>query len=361
MRVIYIVTGLGMGGAERVVVNLADAIFERGHKVLIISLTGDVLVSPCHDDIDIISICMKGVSDILRTLASLRNIIRKFEPDVIHSHMFHANILARISRLINPVPILICSAHSNNEGGLLRMLAYRLTDRLANISTNVSEQAVNEFIARRAVKPGRMIVVHNGIDIERFKFNQESRNKVRTSFKVDRHHIILAVGRLDTAKDYPNLFNAISKLSILRQDFIVLIAGDGPLKSYLQQLSLSLNISDYVRLLGIRSDIPELMSASDVFVLSSAWEGFGLVIAEAMACERLVVATDCGGVKEVIGECGITVAIKSPADLAEALHSALEITPHDQKILCSKARERVTKKYSLEGNVDAYLKLYMMF
>src|SRR5690606_23776011 len=95
-------------------------------------------------------------------------------------------------------------------------------------------------------------------------------------------------------------------------------------------------------------DVPRLMSAADVFVLSSAWEGFGLVAAEAMACERVVVATDCGGVREVVGEAGYLVPTRNSQALAAALTNAISLSIAEKSRLGRRARQRVEAHYSLD-------------
>ncbi|MEL0638716.1 glycosyltransferase [Marinomonas sp. TI.3.20] len=358
MKLLLVITGLGMGGAENVVVNLADALVERGHLVKIAYLTGEALVLPSNSNIEVVSIGMKGAKDFFKAYIRLRALVNSFKPDVVHSHMIHGNLLSRLVRLTVKVPKLICTAHSNNEGGKLRMLAYRLTDQLANISTNVSEEAVKAFVKAGAAKAGRMISVVNGIDTNCFISNPKLRNEKRRELDGFDQKIILAVGRLDVAKDYPNLLNTIALLKKQRQDFKVFIAGDGPLKQELLALSVSLQIECCVEFLGICHDIPALMAASDVFVLSSAWEGFGLVVAEAMSCERVVVATDCGGVADVVGDNGFLVEPRNSNVLLKAINEALDLSTDERVELGALARQRIIVKFSLVANTNAFLKLY---
>lgn len=361
MKILLVIAGLGMGGAEHVVVNLADELVKLGHTVKIAYLTGFVLVSPKSPEIEIISIGTIGIENFFKAYFNLRSIVKKFKPDVVHSHMYHSNILSRLLRLTISVPKVISTAHNTNEGGRFRMLAYRLTDSLADISTNVSEQAVSEFVIRGAVKTGRMIAIPNGIDTNKFYFSSSERDRTRKDLAVEEKNILLiSVGRLNKQKDYPNLLNAVSLLKELRQDFKVIIVGDGPLKSELYSLVKKLSLESYVEFLGIRSDIPSLMSAADIFVLPSAWEGFGLVVAEAMACERLVVATDCGGVSEVVGPNGLLVEPRNSIVLAQELNTALSMNKQTRLEIGSAARQRIINNYSLDVNVDAYLNLYMI-
>ena len=347
-----------MGGAEHVVVNLADELVKLGHKVKIAYLTGNVIVSPKNPDIQLIPIKMSSKNDFIGAYFRLREVVKKFKPDVVHSHMFHANALSRLIRLTVDIPKLVSSSHNTNEGGRLRMLVYRITDTFVNISTNVSQEAVDIFINKSAIKSDRMVSVVNGIDTDQFYFDRESRITKRKELGISDINIILAVGRLTSQKDYPNLLNSIALLKHYRNDFKLLIAGDGILKTELIALVKNLDIVDYVEFLGIRRDIPMLMAASDIFVLSSAWEGFGLVVAEAMACERVVVATDCGGVSEVVGSDGFLVETGNSSLLAKSLYEALNLNDEERSIIGTAARKRIIDNYSLSANVEAYLKLY---
>ncbi|MEO5658923.1 MAG: glycosyltransferase [Polaromonas sp.] len=359
MKIMFVITGLGMGGAEKVVTSLADAFAEKGHHVLIAYLTGDALVLPANPAIRIVDLHFKQPTNIIAAYFRFRRLVIDFKPDIVHSHMVHANILARLLRISTSLPRLISTAHSSNEGGRLRMLAYRLTDRLADISTNVSDEAVAAFIERKAANYGRMVTVHNGISTINFSFSFYARATIRQQLGIkDNCKLILAVGRLNDAKDYPNLFRALQRVNTSSIDFKVFIVGDGPLRGKLQAMMRELHLNDCVELLGTRHDVAKLMCAADVFVLSSAWEGFPLVVGEAMACECVVVATDCGGVSEFIGSTGYLVPCRRPAALAEALAAALALSPSASKTLGQAARQRVQDRYSLDAAVEKWLQLY---
>lgn len=358
MKVLLISTGLGLGGAEHVVVNLADQLVGLGHTVKIAYLLGPALVLPKNNNIEVIAVGMHRHRDMLTAYLKLRSIIKQFNPDVVHSHMVHANLLTRLVRVTTAIPRLLCTAHSNNEGGKLRMLAYRLTDKLADISTNVSEQAVADFIKQGAVKPGRMLNVPNGIDTTQFNFDRVARARVRAQLALDNKKMLLAVGNLHAAKDYPCLLRAIALLAKQRQDFKLFIVGTGPLETALKQQVQDLDISQYVEFLGRRRDIKDLMSACDIYVMSSAWEGLPMVILESMACERLVVATDCGGIKEVISGLGLSVSPQDPLALAQSLEQALLLPKEQVSFIGTRSRERIVNHYSLQSMVSRYIDLY---
>ncbi len=300
MKVLLIITGLGMGGAERMTADLADGLVSAGCEVRLVYLRGPLQVRPRRPEVDVVGLGMDSPWSVVGGCSRLRKIVGEFRPDIVHSHMFHATVLTRLLRLATPIPCMVSTMHSGYAGGRFRILAYRLTDRLTDISTNVSQVALNAFVSSRAARRSRMVVVYNGIPVDRFRPSPDARARIRGDFGVDEgSKLFLAVGRLVPQKDYPNLLRALASLPPdLR--FRLLIAGDGPLRPQLEAMAEDLGLSSRVQFLGIRRDVAALMAAADVFVLSSVGEPFGLVVAEAMACECMVVATDTGGVREVV-------------------------------------------------------------
>ena len=361
VKILFVITGLGLGGAERQVADVADRLAAKGHLVAVAFLTGRAVVMPVAPSIQLHALKIsKTPWGFFSGYFKLLKIILSFRPDVVHSHMVHANLLCRLMRLVICIPRLVCTAHNTNEGGRLRMLLYRLTDFLADISTNVSHEAVAAFEALGAVPRGRMLAVPNGIDCDRFRPDASTRRKVRRTAGITvNQRIVLAVGRFDLAKDYPNLLHAFARVAEKIPETLLWIAGDGPLMSRMEALCNELGLSGIVSFLGARNDIPDLMRAADVFVLPSSWEGFGLVVAEAMASELTVVATDCGGVREVLGDAGFLVPVHDSLFLSQAVTRALALPPEEVLDLGRKARERILMLYSLGKTVAAWERIYV--
>jgi len=321
MKILYVITGLAQGGAEKVVCDLANSMFEKGHEVKIAYLTGSVLTKPTHSEIELININLNSLMSFPMAYQKLSKIIKNYQPDIVHAHMIHANILARLVRLTTPIKKLICTAHSANEGGKLRMGLYRITHYLSDITTNVSNFASNAYIEKKAVPKNGIITVYNGVNFNNFKYDNFARSHLETELNLDpKTKVILAVGRFHPAKNYPNLLKAIKILKDKHVlSFKLLIAGDGELREEIEQLIHDLGLNDYIILLGRRNDIPKLMSACDVFVLSSDYEGLPTVLIEALACQAHAVSTDVSGAKEILNICGEIV----PASNSESLSSAL--------------------------------------
>lgn len=360
MKVFFVVTGLGIGGAERQVVDLAERLSCRGHFVKIVFMTGEARIVPQDERVQICSLeIRKSLVSFLRGFLRLIFLVRAFQPDVVHSHMVHANIVSRLARIFVRFPKLICSAHSRNEGGRLRMLAYKLTDRLADISTNVGVDAVRAFEEAGAVPKGRMISMVNGIDAERFKPDAKRRVMLRQGMGLSPDdRLILAVGRFYAPKDYPNLLSAFACIADEFPNVQLWIAGDGPLMETMKVLAVEQGAGQRVRFIGARADIPDLMRVADLYVLSSAWEGLPLVVGEAMASERLVVATNCGGVREFLGDAGILVEPKNSIALADGLRNGLRMTREESAQFGERARKRILEGYSLDHVTERWVALY---
>ena len=363
-KICFITTDLGMGGAERQICDLADELCYLGNQIMIISLTGKQDVKPKNPDIEIVDLGMeKTFLGLLKALYSCHFVVKKFAPNVVHSHMIHGNMFARLLRLFTKMPRLVCTAHNTNEGGKGRILAYKYTNFLADINTNVSDEAVEAFVKSGAVKENQMITVGNGFDDKKFVFSQQARTLKRQELGIDDDTFLyLAVGRLEEQKDYPNMLNAmviVVKHAVEQGEKIKLaIIGQSYLEQELKQLTKILGLDDFVTFLGLQRDVECWLSAADCFVLSSEYEGFCLVTAEALLTQCLVVATDCGGVKEGVGDGGFVVPPQNSKALADAMITALTIPKEEKDKLIKKGRDRIINHYSISAITKTWLKIY---
>ncbi|ENX32302.1 hypothetical protein F889_03621 [Acinetobacter colistiniresistens] len=362
MNILYVITGLGGGGAEKVVADLADEMSTLGHQVKIAYLKGEVVIRPKNKEIELIYLGLEKISNLRIAFKNYKKLLFSFKPDIVHSHMVHANIFARISRKFLPIPRLVCSAHSSNEGGRLRMLLYKFTHSLSDVLTNVSQNASYNFERLGVAPKGKITTVYNGIDLVKF-----DKNNINLQLKYelgisDRTPIFLAVGRFHEAKDYPNLLHSFSifkETSVFREKKPkLLIAGDGVGRLEIEQLILDLKLELEVLLLGRREDISALLNIADFFVLSSKYEGLPTVVIEAMACETYVIATDCGGSAEIMGDTGKLVPIQNSNVLAQALEDVSKLDMNTIHLNNLQARKRVENLFSLDSSVQNWLKIY---
>lgn len=357
MRILLLTTGLKLGGAEQQVAALARQFVALGHAVAIVSLTpGNDVTLP--EAVTVVPLEMrKTPQSVVRTLWKLRAFVRQWQPDIIHAHMVHANLVARVLAATGDMPPVICTAHSAREGGGLRMLGYRLTDRWSLLNTHVSPQGRQAMIEAGAVSAARIMVVPNGIDTVQFRPDTMLRQRARAALGLqDSTRLLINVGRLVKEKAQATLIDAFSRLEV-GFDTQLLIVGDGPLRGALEQLIQDYNLSGRVHLTGARKDIPALLNAADLFVLSSDVEGMPLALGEALACGLPVVATDAAGVTDLLGEFGEIVLRGDPATLAAAMRRALASDLSDANAQAAR-RAHIASRFSLEAIAREWLGRY---
>jgi glycosyltransferase involved in cell wall biosynthesis len=375
MRIAYVLTSLGVGGAERQVVALAERMALRGHAVSLVVLRPRQ-AEEWPTSLDVLRLGMRKTPASLFTgLARANGFLRGFQPDLLHGHTFPANMMARLLHLSTlarrgfrpqrPAPPVISTIHNIYEGSWPRMLAYRLTAPLSRHTTAVSQAAAERFVRLKALSARKSSVVTNGIDTAEFAPSPERRASLRAQMGVhekgvEEEFVWLAAGRIAAAKDYPNLLRAFARVRAAAAHARLWIAGEaiGNSLTEMQALAAALGLADEVRWLGLRRDMPALLDAADGFVLASAWEGMPLAVGEAMAMEKPVVATDVGGVRELVGEAGWIVPAKSPEGLAESMLALMRSTPEVRASQGHAARQRIQEKFSIEAKADEWEALY---
>ncbi len=363
-KIMFVITGLDHAGAEMQVLELASGLYDRGWLIQVVSLLRPTLDLRELESRGIVFKTLdmrKGVPD-PRAMWRLRKMIKQFAPDVVHSHMIHANLLARFTRLCVSVPMLVSTAHNTNEGGKLWMLLYRITDFLCELTTNVSQEAVNSYIEKKASPQRKIRFVPNGINLSKFAKRSEERAAIRRELKAEGRFVWLAVGRLTAAKDYPTLLKAWARVKQgeASEQAMLLIVGDGEQRAALQQMMVSLDVESSVRFLGIRSDIPRLMATADCYVMSSLWEGMPMVLLESAACELPAVATDVGGNREVVQD-GVSGLLARPADeahLAERMNALMSLPEEARLEMGSHGRKYVMEHFALDAVIAKWESLY---
>jgi glycosyltransferase involved in cell wall biosynthesis len=363
VRVLFLSTSMGMGGADKQLLSAAEEMRARGYQVYIVSLTplGPMGLEARSLGIPTESLEMRrGIAD-PRGLLRLVRLVRRWRPDVLHSHMVHANLMARALRLFVRVPVTVSTIHNIFEGGRWRMAAYRLTNPLVDQMTIVSEAAADRFVTERIVPRSLLRVVPNGVDTDRFRnVPPGTREALRREWGLERAFVWLAVGRYEIAKDYPNLLRAFVSVRQQHPEAVLLIVGRGSLQADTEALARDLGLTERVRFLGVRHDIPEVMNAADGYVMSSAWEGMPIVLLEAAAAALPIVATTVGGNEEVVreGESGFLVPPRDHEALAKAMVRLAGMPEPQRRAMGERGREHVRTHYGLSRVVERWEGLY---
>lgn len=362
LPIVLLSTGLGHGGAETQLVRLATSLDRRRWRPRLVSMLppaafGEALQAA---GLECTSLGMRRKVPSLHALAAFVGLLRDLRPRVLVSFMFHANLLARLAGRLAGVPVVISSIRTDRMGGRWRELALRATDRHCSMTTVNSARVAASMVARGAVPAGRIRVIPNAV----VPVDDEpalSRPELRRALGVSPEEFVwLAVGRLEEAKDYPNLLAAFATLAAGPPRVRLLLAGEGPLRLRLEEELARRRLRSKVSLLGFRRDVPALLRAADGFVLSSAWEGLPNALMEAMSARVPVVATCVGGVEELVahGETGLLVRPGDPDGLAAAMRGLEQLPAEERAAMAQRARRHVTQSFGLSEVVGRWEALF---
>jgi glycosyltransferase involved in cell wall biosynthesis len=239
---------------------------------------------------------------------------------------------------------------------LTRVHTWMVNIGLANILVAVSEDMVSLSI-REGVHAQRLVLISNGVKLA--QSDHQAALALRSELiSSPSGYLILSVGRLTYQKGHSFLLRALPIILEKYPDTFLALAGTGPLRDELFAQANSLGIAGRVHFLGVRSDIPDLLAASDLFVLPSRWEGLPLVILEAMSARRAIIATRVEGVSGALqeGQCGVLIPIENSQALADSVQSLLA-DPARRQNLADSAYQRYLQEYTQEKMIARYLEL----
>jgi len=361
MNIVYVITGLDYGGAETLLVNKAIHL-RRKHEVSIISLrTPKALTDELESNgIPVFSLDLTALR-LPFAIARYRRLINRLNPDVVHSHLIHANLFTRIAGPRKRSWRLVQTTHGGKEGGHRYLdFLYRITNGIPDFITSVSREGVDKYRERTGFKGSNITYVINPVNVEKFAPDAQVREKVRKELDLDGQFVWLAVGRFFEQKNYPNMVKAFKIAAAEKDRARLLIAGKGPDKEAIAELVSGLDLDRQVTLLGVRSDVDRLMKGADAYLMSSAWEGLPIVLLEAAASGLPIVATDVGGNAEVVhnDKNGYLVPSNDPEALARAVLDMMELPEKELSDRARASRDIVKERFATESVADQLLKIY---
>jgi glycosyltransferase involved in cell wall biosynthesis len=370
VRVLQVIGGSKFGGAVWVVLSYAEALQEHGCRVTVLTT-----VEPVADVFRGAGCEILPVPEIRReinpprdlaALTQLTRICRRRRFDVVHTHTSKGGFVGRAAARLARTPVVLHTAHgfAFHEGSSraatavytrLERLAGRWSDRVITVSAFHRLWAIEQRLA----PPERIVAVRNGISPSRLVVDQE-RDAVRRELGVGAGDLLLvSVGRLAAQKGLGTLLRALPALRERGLSLRVALVGDGPLRGELEGYVAEAGLGDMVTFLGFRTDVGDLVNASDAIVAPSLWEGLSISVLEAMAFGKPIVATDIGSNRELLedGVSGLLVPPEQPSRLAEAI-AALA----DDRILAGRlgaaAKERFERDFTERAMKEALWEVY---
>lgn len=373
LSVVHVITGLKRAGAESVLLQLCRASQGEDWRHTVVSLTGKGEMGALFEEagIPVVALEMKSVFSGASGIWRLRSVVRDLKPDVVQTWMYHANLAGGIgARLAGGCPVIwgirtsVTDSTSIKRSVRLLVRAGALLSRALPARIIVCAHSAAESHAQAGYPRDRMIVIRNGIDTARFDALPGSGMEWRNSAGLRQDLPLLGmVGRFTPQKDHRNLLAALGILAGKGEEFQCVLVGNG-MDSANESLNAWIdeaNLRDRVVLTGQRDDLPAVMRALDLHVLSSVVEGFPNVLAEAMACGTPCVSTDAGDAGEIVADKGWLVPKGDPAALAAAIGAALterRDSPEvwqNRRIAC---RKHIQEQFGLQRMVNEYARVW---
>ncbi len=365
IRIIYVVGNLHLGGAQKLVAWLAsglsdrpgfscsvcclgeggayrDQLERRGYKVHVLGYKKQPT--------------LKGFATAYRVIRDLRALFKQERVDIVHTYLFYTGILGRIAARSVGVPIIVHSFFRVQYR--LQWLTERIMRRITRQYVVDSFAVRDSVVSQGGIKASETRVIYNGIDFD--DLDSEEVGDLRRDLDLEgAAHVIGIVAHLSPGKGHSPFLKAFSRVLQTFPETWLLLVGDGPLRDQLETESEELGIKGRVLFLGFRSDLVSILNTIDLLVLSSAWEGFGIVQAEAMYFRVPVVGTNHGGTREVVRafETGFLVPYGDVEQLADATRLLLG-NDELRAEMGHAGRARVLRKFGRKRMLDQYEELY---
>ncbi|NUM53099.1 MAG: glycosyltransferase [Candidatus Hydrogenedentes bacterium] len=354
MNVLHIDEQSGWRGGEQQASYLIRGLAERGHRCFIAGKPDSEFLARDHGVQDLVRIPVpcRGEFDIV-TACKLSRAVRKHAIDILHAHSSHAITYAALAKKIAGRGRVVASRRVDfpPNANVFSQWKYNQPDRIVAISGCIA-RVMRDF----GIPESKLCTVHSGIDLKRFDVDPLHRAELGIPEGVP---LAGNVAALVGHKDHETLLNAVPHVLKEIPRFCLVIAGEGPLRPQLEAQIDRLDIRHAVTLLGQRNDVPRLLRALDLFVMSSSEEGLGTSVLDAMACGVPVVATNAGGIPEMVrdGETGLLVHVGNSAALGSAIAGLLHDAGQMRRMI-EAAYELVRTRFTADAMVSGNLAVY---
>lgn len=295
----------------------------------------------------------------------LMSFAKSHDVQIVHTHVLRPDLIGGLTARLRRGLALVSTKHNTEyvrgqKGRLVRNLFYwpamRFPDRVVTVTEMLREQILSRF----RMNPARVLTIHNGIAVDAF-YKPDAGPARRNALGLETDNLVVTfAGRLERVKGLDHLLVSAREILAAHEKACFVIAGEGPLKVELQRLAEKLGIASRVAFPGFLRDIPELLAATDVFVLPSLGsEGLPLSVMEAMAAGKPVVATPVSGVTELVESevTGLLVSPRDPAALTQAINRLLR-NPKEREEMGTRARARAIRDFGVRRMVDSYDLMY---
>jgi len=344
LKILHVISGLGLGGAERMLLWSARNHDRNRFSMAVISLMSgmDLAGAIREEGVPIYELSQTRGRLNAAGIRGVLKVVDDFDPHILQGHMYHSNILVRAVGMIRRGLKVINTRHIDFEP-MPRRIVNSLTSFAVDETMVFSQKVLDAEKRESPFGPSPRLITY-GIDLHK---SASSREEARHRMGLPQNgRVWMAVGRLSRQKGLHILLEAFEKLAMVEEKPYLVIVGEGDQRQSLENAADRSSLTDHILFLGDRSDVRDLMVGVDFFVLSSLWEGGPLVVLEAMAARLPVVATDVGDVSSMVVDekTGFVVQPSRPDELFRAMRKMMDLDSRAQE-LGRAGWERVQKFY----------------
>ena len=362
INVLYVIWSLGLGGAEQVVINLAKGLDRNRFQPFICCLNdeGQFAESVKSAGIKVFTLNKNRGID-FSVVSKLVRIIRENNIQIVHTHLWGANFWGRIAANVAKVPVVVTEHNLDVWKSPLHFMIDRFLFRKTDCFIAVSE-TVGEFYSKKlGVSTEKIKVVYNGIDITRFQASSLKPQEIKKEFGIKEDEKVIAViGRLVPQKGISFFLEAFRRLLDEGQKIKALIVWDGPLKESLKSQVSSSKLEEKIIFTGLRKDVQDILSITDILVLPSTREGLPIILLEAMAAGAIVVASKVGGTPELV-EDETNGFLFEPGDVEDLKKKLTQILMKEGRAMDEirkNAKRTLEERFSIIKMIDETRKIY---
>ena len=371
-KILHVIGGLTLGGAQAVMTRLIENTLSDAEHTVVSMLDEGVYGKPLRrKGVCVVTLNMQPDQITKIPVLAMRSILRSAQPDIVQTWMYHADLLGGVvARLSRCNRVIWGIRHSDLDPARSKARTRRIARLCAFLSRWIpsaiaccSNEAarVHQSLGYRSDK---FRIIHNGYDLESFRPDAGVRSRIRSEWHISENELLLGlVGRWNAQKDHANLLQAMSRVASRGLAFRCVLVGPDMARTnpeVVELLRRHAGLQDRIMLMGPRFDIPAVMNALDIHILSSSFgEACPNVVAESMACGTPCVATDVGDAALIVGNPSWVAPPRDPAALATAIERAAGDLDRDGRdAVGSRCRDRIAANFSLARMVDAYRALW---